>query len=189
MDVITAIKERWSCRNFLSKPIEEEKLNLILECGLAAPSPANKQPWEFIVIKDEGIKTEIRKLAEKAKEKMTAAGGWDWIARFKIDFIEQAPVLVAVVGDPAKTGAEQFLPGRGEGYEHACAAAVQNMLLAAHALGLGSLWLSLFDKPDLLDLLKIEKDKNLIALVCLGYPAGKPAKTSRKTLAEKVRYL
>jgi 5,6-dimethylbenzimidazole synthase len=189
MDVLTAIKERWSCRSFLARRVEEDKLEQILDCGLAAPSPANKQPWEFIVIRDQKMKEEIRQRAEKAKEKMAASGGWGWIPKFKIDFIEQAPVIIAVVGDPAKTGAEQFLPGRGEGYEQACAAAVQNMLLAAHALGLGSLWLSLFDKPDLMELLNIEQDKNLIALVCLGYPAGEQTKTPRKSREEKVRFI
>ena len=100
-----------------------------------------------------------------------------------------APALVAVVGNPDKTGADRFLEDGGLGYQHACAAAVQNMLLAAHALGLGSLWFTLYDAEVMRNILGVEPGKMPLALVCLGKPSGELLKTPRKGPLERTRFI
>ena len=81
------------------------------------------------------------------------------------------------------------MEGGARGYEHACAAAVQNMMLTAHALGLGSVWFTLFDRDNLKGILNLGSDKVPLALVCLGKPAGNPAPTPRKGFGDKTTYL
>lgn len=97
--------------------------------------------------------------------------------------------MIVVVGDPSKNGAEQFLNVPGHGYEHACAASIQNICLAAHCLGLGTLWLSLYEKEDTRQIFNISTDKDPIGIVLLGYAAHEPSTPPRKELNDKVRYI
>ena len=83
-----------------------------------------------------------------------STSGWKWLDKYRIEFLKSAPVLVVVVGDPKKTGVDQFMEDGSAGYQYACAAAVQNMMLAAQALGIGSLWFTLFDKNNLKQILR-----------------------------------
>ena len=189
MDVFEAIKGRRSCRKFSPEPIAEDDLNLILEAATWAPSPANNQPWEFIVVSSAEIKQKIFREAQERKQKLFEKSGWKWLDRYQVGFLLEAPIILAVVGNPKLAGADLFLEGRGESYAHACAAAIQNILLSAHSLGLGSLWYTLFDKKSLREILKIEEGKDPIALVCIGKAAADPIQTPRKTVKEKVRYL
>ena len=90
---------------------------------------------------------------------------------------------------PKKTGMDMFQEEGTIGYQHACAAAIQNMLLSAHALGLGSLWFTLFDKAPMRMILDIPEEKTPIALVCIGKPAGDVQPVPRKSLEKVVRYI
>ena len=140
MDVFEAITGRRSCRKFQPEAVSEADIHKILEAGNWAPSPANQQPWEFVVITSPGIKERIFTESEICRKKLFERSGWKWLEKFPIDFVKDAPVIIAVVGDPKKSGADLFLDeGTGRGYLEGCSAAVQNMMLAAHALGLGSL--------------------------------------------------
>jgi len=109
--------------------------------------------------------------------------------RYQVDFLKSAPVLITVVGDPKKTGLDAFLEEGTVGYQYACSAAIQNMLLAAHALGLGSLWFTLYDKKNLRGILEIPEDKNPVGIVCLGKPGAEIPSIGRKELAGKVRFV
>ncbi len=189
MDIFEAIKGRRSCRKFSPEPIPEDDLNLILEAATWAPSAANNQPWEFLVISSADIKQKIFNEVQERKRELFEKSGWKWLDRYQVGFLLEAPIFVAVVGNPKKTGADQFLEGRGEGYAHGCAAAIQNMLLAAHALGLGSLWFTLFDKRVLREILEIESGMDPIALIILGKAAAEPLNTPRVAVKDKVRYL
>ncbi|MBA4392666.1 MAG: nitroreductase, partial [Desulfobacca sp.] len=140
MDLFTAIKERRSCRNYLPDPIDEAIIEKILEAASWAPSPMNAQPWEFVVVTGQEMKDRIFSEADYRRKWIFEQSGWKWLDRYQVDFLKAAPVLVVVVGDPKKTGADSFLEGGGVGYQLACAAAVQNMMLAAHSQGIGSLW-------------------------------------------------
>ncbi|AOT70647.1 nitroreductase family protein [Geosporobacter ferrireducens] len=189
MDCIEAILGRRSCRSFKNQKIEEGKITAILECALYAPSPANKQPWEFIVVENPEYNQKLKDAVERSKEKIAEKSGWSWVPKYNVDFINQAPTLIVVVGDPSKNGAEQFLEEPSQGYEHACSAAIQNMLLAAHSMGLESLWLSLFEKKDVRKIFEIDEDKDPVAIICLGYPEHIGQAPTRKSIESKVRFI
>jgi len=191
MDIFEVIKERRSCRAFLPEPVPENAIAQMLEAAVWAPSPMNAQPWEFVVISSREIKEKIHAEAEQQRKLLEEKSGWKWLGRYQVDFLLSAPVLIAVIGNPAKTGADKFLAGEiaGMGYQHACAAAVQNMLLAAQALGLGSLWYTLFDANSVRVILDIDPSKVPLALVCIGKPAGRLLQTPRKNALEKTVFM
>lgn len=189
MDVLTAIKERRSCRKFLTDAVDEDLIGRLLEAATWAPSPANNQPWEFIVITNPGVKRKIQDASVECKKRIYEKSGWGWVYKYNTDFLMEAPVLIAVIGDPAKTGAHKFLEGTEDTYQHACAAAVQNILLVAHAHGLGGLWFTLFDRKEMKKILGIDAGKEPLALICIGRMAGDPVQTPRKEAAEKTRYI
>jgi len=161
----------------------------LLEAATWAPSPLNSQPWEFVVVTREEKKQEILSEAERCRRWALETSGWKWLGGYRLDFLTQAPVIVAVVGDPKKTGVDVFQKEGGVAYQHACAAAIQNLLLAAHAEGVGSLWFTFFDKDPMRKILEVAAEKTPLALVCLGYPAGDPTPAARKDVTTKIRYL
>ncbi len=189
MDVFEAIKGRRSCRNFLPDPVPEETILKIIEAGTWAPSPLNAQPWEFLVIKEQGTKEKIFEEAERCRNWGLETSGWKWLERYQVDFLKTAPVLIVVIGDPKKTGLDAFFKEGTVGYQYACAAAIQNMHLAAHALGLGTLWFTLYDKKNMREILDIPPEKNPTSIVCLGKPAGETKAPPRKEVAERVRFI
>jgi nitroreductase len=189
MDVIEAILGRRSCRRFAARPVEQEKIDQILDCAIFAPSAANKQPWEFVVTSNHKYKIELKAVVDATKDKLAARSGWKWLPAYQTDFLLEALVLIVVTGDPERNGAEQFLDQPGHAYEHGCCAAIQNMLLAAHGLGLGTLWFSLFEKDDVRRIFAIPANRDPLAIICLGYPESVGAAPARKPAAEKVRYL
>ncbi|RLF58684.1 MAG: nitroreductase [Thermoplasmata archaeon] len=189
MDVFEAMRERRSCRNFSPEPVDRETIERVLEAGTWAPSPMNSQPWQFMVITNQEMKDRIIAESERCRQWAIEKSGWKWLGGYKLDFLKSVPVMIAVIGDPKGTGLDQFQEEGGIGYQQACAAAIQNMHLAAHALGLGSLWFTFFDKPAMREILDVEQEKTPLALVCLGKPAGEPDKMGRKPLEKKVVYM
>ena len=189
MDVFTAIKERRSCRNFLPEPVSEDTIEKILEAAIWAPSPLNLQPWEFIVVTKKEVKEKLFSEAERCRKWALEKSGWKWLESYQVDFVQSAPVIVAVIGNPKKSGVDMFLEEGGVGYQHGCAAAIQNMHLAAHALGLSSLWFTFFDKKAMREILGIDPEKMPLALVCLGKAGGEIPQTPRKDVKEKTTYI
>ena len=108
---------------------------------------------------------------------------------YPVDFLRSAPVIIAVIGDPKKTGVDMFTEEGPMGYQAACAAAIQNMHLAAHALGLSSLWFTLFDKKAIREILGVVPEKMPLALICLGKPGSSLVPTPRKEVKEKTTYI
>lgn len=161
--ILELIKSRRSIRKYKPTPVEDEKLNLVLEAARWAPSAGNRQPWEFIVVKDESMR---RQVAEAAPY------GW---------FVAEAPVMIAVVVDPSKDPRHYVEDG---------AIATTNMLLEAHSLGLGTCWVGAFGSPyedKVRKLLNVPANLRVLSIVSLGYPAEE--KTSgRKELGEIVHY-
>lgn len=189
MDLFTAMKERGSCRSFLTDPIDDETIQKILSAATLAPSPLNMQPWKFIVVLNQDAKNRIYEEAERCRDWALEKSGWKWLGDYKADFLKSAPVIIAVTGDPKKTGVDMFMEDGNAGYQHACAAAIQNMHLAAHAMGLGSLWFTFFDKNAIKEILDISEDQTLIALVCLGKPGMDMTPMKRKDARDKTTYL
>jgi len=189
MDLFAAIEGRRSCREFAPEVVDAAKIKRILEAAAWAPSPLNTQPWKFIVITSQEKKDAILAEAERCKAWAIEQSGWNWLHSYGLDFLKQAPVVIAVVGDPQKTGVDMFQTEGSVGYKLACAAAIQNMLLTAQALDLGSLWFTFFDRGELRKILDIPEDKTPISLVCIGKPAQKPAAVPRKPVEKLTSYI
>lgn len=160
MDVFKAIQERRSCRKYCEKPVEFEKVTLMLEAASYAPSAGNLQQWKFVLVND---KESIKKIARHA---------------YNQQWIETAPLLIVVCSLCEKC--ERFYGKRGsELYSiQNTAAATENMLLTATALGLGTCWVGAFDPERIKDVLKIPANVNVHAMVTVGYAAAKPEKKS-----------
>lgn len=167
-EILRATRARRSVIRFADAPVSDEQLEAILEAGRWAPSYINSQPWEFIVVRDPGMRA---RLAEVLKRVTLAWSGF-----------AQAPVLVAVAVDPTRDPTHSVEDG---------AAAVQNMALAAHSLGLASFWAGLRSTDgsrgsvvdEVRGLLDIPKHMSLVAILPIGQ-AGYEAKSSRRPLAE-----
>jgi nitroreductase len=188
MDLFTAMKDRRSCRNYLPDAVPEETIEAILEAATFAPSPLNSQPWEFVVVINSETKARIYLEADRCRRWALEKSGWKWLDSYPVDFLRKAPVLIVVVGEPRKTGVDQFMEEGMMGYQAACSAAIQNMHLAAHSFGLGSLWFTLFDKAELRKILGIDAAKVPLAVILLGKKAAEPPPVPRKAVKEKTVY-
>lgn len=148
MEFMDVINSRKSVRDFLGKPVEDEKLQKLFEAARLAPSWANKQGCNYIVVKD---RAKINELA------------WDFNS-----WIGEAPVLVAVCIDPEASGVhnnmEYYLVDAGISMEH--------LVLAAVEEGLGTCWIAGFDEAKAKKLLNIPEKVRVVALTPLGYPAS-----------------
>ncbi len=189
MDLITAIKERRSCRAYLPDPIDEATIEQILEAAVWAPSPANLQPWEFIVITGREVKEKIYTTSSELKQTWFEKSGWKWVDKYSIDFLKDVPAMVCVIADPKKSGLDVFSPQGAEAYQHACAAAIQNMMLTAHSLSLGTLWFTLFDREAVREILSLDAEKEPMALICIGKPAKDSVQTRRIDAKNKTTYV
>jgi nitroreductase len=161
MDLMEAILTRRSVRHFESTAVPPELVEKLLRAAMQAPSAANAQPWHFVTIDD-------RLMLEKVTEFHPAA-----------ESLHEAPMAILICGD-------NQLEKRPDRWIMDCSAATENMLLAAHALGLGAVWLGIHPDP-----LRIENIRLLaglpenvrpLSLVAIGYPArsGKPVDRYRQ---------
>ena len=166
MSVQSAITSRRSVRAYQNKPIEDEKLKLVLEAARLAPSARNRQEWKFIVVKD----LETRK-------KIAAASG-------NREFIVEAPVLIAALA----TEAEYVMSCGQLAGTVDTSIALSFVVLQAQELGLGTVWLGAFSEPQVKEILGIPKHVRVIALTPLGYPAEQPDAKPRKSVGEIIAY-
>ena len=174
MDSMQAIKERRSVRSYKPDPIPEAKLRKVLEAVQWAPSWANTQCWEVIVVKDAAIKKQLAETLPPGNPSREA--------------IVQAPVTLAVIGIKGRAG---FYKGaaatdKGDWYMFDCGLATQNLCLAAHAEGLGTVIVGLFDAPKAEKVLQVPKDKAVVIITPLGLPEKVPSPPKRKELEEFV---
>jgi 5,6-dimethylbenzimidazole synthase len=179
MEFKEVVKSRRSCRAFESDAIPDDQLSAIIEAGQWAPSPMNALPWEFIVITDAEVKSQIRKVSEAAKQAVLDGGGPEFAAKYDMNFLEEAPVLIAVVFNPAKKGLGDFFNQK-HGAVQAVSACVQNMMLAAAEFGLGSLFFTWFDPKEMQAALNIPDKLEIAALIPLGKPKGEIKAPPRK---------
>jgi nitroreductase len=179
MEVFDAIKARRSIRKFLDKPVEPEKLQTVLEAARMAPSWANMQCWRFVVVQDQQIKAQISELSYV--EAYFATRGYKTNPSQKA--LAQAPVVIVACADPAQSG---NLWGQ-DYYMTDLGIAVENLMLAAHAVGLGSVFVGVFNEESLRDLLGIPADIRIVGLFPLGYPVeGGKTGPPRKPIDEIV---
>jgi len=166
MNIIDVIKTRRSIRKYSTQPIEDEKLNSILEAGRWAPSARNEQLWKFVVVKDK----------DKIKELYDSYGG---PAEFK-----KAPVTVVACGLGPYGNMKCGQPR----YTVDVSIAMSYMILEAYEQGLATCWLGSFEEEKIKGVLKIPEDVRIVAVTPLGYAAESPEARPRKTLEEIVCY-
>jgi nitroreductase len=195
MELFEAVHARRAVRKYRPDPVPETEIKKILDAANQAPSAMNRQQWEFIVV----TKTEtIRELGvsfgaviEELTRNLPASSGHGSLSREEfIRFAETyggAPVAIVVLTDRADT--EDFRRANLE----SASAAMENLLLAATALGLGTCWMTgpLRDEKALRRILSIPDTKELVAVTPLGYPAGIPPAPARidPDLVQKVRWV
>jgi nitroreductase len=163
MDVLEAIHQRRSVRSYLDKPVPDGVLEQILEAGTWAPSAGNMQAWEFVVVKDPEAR---RKVVDTTDAGITARAGV-----YTQEWMMAAPVIVVVCYDLKRMTARYGTKGRELMTKLDCMGCVENMLLAATHLGLGSCVAVGFDPQALKESLPIPKEIVPFLLVTLGYPA------------------
>jgi nitroreductase len=166
MEVKEAILKRKSIRGYENTPVPEEKLNAVLEAARMAPSGANRQPWKFVVVRDD----------EKRKQLSAASGGQRHVA--------EAPVVIAAVG----TMPENMMRCEVPGYPVDLSIAVDHMTLVAVGEGLGTCWIGAFEQAAARKILSIPDNCMIVALLTLGYPRDQGRPKDRKQLSEIVCY-
>ena len=169
--LLKIIKARRDVRGnrFTSEPIEDEKLQMILEAGISAPSVGYSQPWKFIIIKEKSIKNELLQNFEnentKAKDIFKER---ELYKNLKLEGIKEAPINIAVLYEPKDEEVLGMTSMKKMG-EYSVVCAVQNMWLMARALNIGIGWVSILDEKKVLDTLHVKKNAQLIAYLCVGY--------------------
>ena len=179
MEFKTLVQARRSVRSFEATAVTDEQIAAIIDAGRWAPSPLNLQPWEFIVVTDPAIKKQIKEVGEAAKQEVMDNEGPGWVAKYAMDWLLEAPVFIIVVADPKKSGLGGFF-GQGNGAIQAAAACVQNMMLAAADMGLGSLWFTFFRPEALKAALNIPEHLDVAAVLPVGTPKDPSKAPPRK---------
>lgn len=170
MDILEAIKSRRSIRAFKSQNVPAEIVENLIDAARWAPSAGNIQPWEFIIIRKPEIK---RRLAEAALGQT---------------FIEEAPVVIVVCANEDRSSQGYGVRGRTLYCIQDTAAAIQNIHLAAHSLGLGTCWVGAFREEEARVTLKVPYGMRPVAIIPVGYPDEEPSPRSRRPINQIVHY-
>ena len=158
MEALDAILTRRSIRRYTPEPVPEETVTELLRAAMSAPSAKNLQPWHFVVVDDRQVLDAVRKFHPYSK------------------MLEQAPLAILVCGDSRAEDRQSYMV-------QDCSAAAQNLLLAAHAVGLGAVWLGIHPRRG-----RVEGCRELfglpdhilpVALIALGHPAESKPRADR----------
>ena len=161
------VTKRYSVRAYKPDPVEEEKLEQVLEAVRMAPTAANRQPFQIILIHTAGREAELSRIY-----------GRDWFT--------QAPLVICACGIPSQGWTRS---GDGKSYTDVdVAIVVDHLTLAAADVGLGTCWIAAFDPVAAREVLGLPDDVEPIAFTPLGYAADQPGPKKRKPLSELVRY-
>ena len=147
MTVLDVIRERGSVREYEDRLVPDDVMQQVFEAARLAQSAGNRQPWEFIVVREKDLKN---KLASS--------------------FVGEAPVVIVCVAHPENCGHVGTL----DSYLVDIAIAVENMALVSWELGLGSCWIGSYDEDKIKRLLGIPENLRVVSLLTMGYPAEKP---------------
>jgi len=180
-EVLNVIKSRRSVRSYKTEQLNKESIEAIIEAGIYAPTAHNDQPWHFTVIQNQEMLQHIDKIAKSEMAKSEV----EWIKKMsanpEFSLTYHAPTLVIVSGRKD-----------GMAWTTDCAAAIQNMLLAAESLNIGSVWLGLlrffFEQKDEVQKLGIPEGYEPFYGVALGYKEKEQA-TAPKRNMEVVNYI
>jgi nitroreductase len=191
MNTIGAIENRRSIRQFKPDPVPQESLEKILKAGTLAPSGKNKQPWQFLVVRGDK-RAELIHEMQKGIDRLEGMDIHTGSAKNTLKVMAQAPVTIFVI-NPTKNKPPyewETLESNADVVDtQSIGAAIQNMLLAAHELGLGTLWIcDIFYAYDELHTW-LGTDGQMIAAVSLGYPDQSPQPRPRKSVEEVTVYV
>jgi nitroreductase len=176
MDLVEAIKGRRSIRKYKPDPVPEEALRTVLEAVRWAPSWANTQCWEVVVVKDPKVKAELATALYKTNPALSS--------------MTEAPLVIVLCG---KKGVSGFKKGeavtvKGDWLMFDTGIAMQNLCLAAHALGLGTVVVGRFNHQKVSEILGVPQNVEVVAMTPLGYPAAEGDAPRRKEPSEFIFY-
>lgn len=174
MEVLDAIKTRRSIRRYKSTPVDEKTLDAILDAARWAPSWANTQCWRFVVVRDDDIKA---RLADTLSDRNPAT-----------ESVRNAPLVIVACAELEKAGMYRREPStdKGDWFMFDVALAMQNLVLAAHALGLGTVHIGAFDAGKAAEVLGVPGGYCVVEMTPLGYPDHDAKAPPRKELSEIV---
>ena len=168
MQFLELAKQRYSVRAYKSTPVEDEKLQEVLEAARLAPTACNLQPFRLIVIHTRGREEELRRI-------------------YRASWFVQAPIIICVCGIPSQS----WVRGDRKDYRDVdVAIAMDHLIMAATDLGLGTCWVGAFNPEEARRILRLPDDVEPIAFTPLGYPDDQPHRRhkSRKSIDELVSY-
>ena len=166
MEFWELIKQRYSVRAYKSEPVENEKLQKVLEAARLAPTACNLQPFQLIVVHTKGRENELHRIY-----------GASWFM--------QAPIVICACGKPSESWVRQD----GDNYcDVDVTIAMDHLILAAANMGLGTCWIGAFNAEAAREILGLPDDVKPIAFTPLGYPDDKARLKNRKSIDELVRY-
>lgn len=176
MDVMQAIKERRSVRHYKPEPVKPEDLQAVLEAARLAPSWANTQCWRFVVVRDPETKSMLA-AALNPGNPATAA-------------ITEAPIVIAACAETGKSGYKrgEVMTDKGDFFMFDIGIAMENLVLAAHSLGLGTVHVALVDAKKAAEILGLPPGVVFVEMTPLGYPNEEPRVIPRKEMSEVVFY-
>ena len=166
MTFIEIARKRYSTRAYKPQPVEDKKLQQVLEAARLAPTAANRQPFQLIVIHTKGREEQLRQIYDAS-----------WFV--------QAPIVICACG----ISSQSWTRRNGKDYcDVDVTIAMDHLILAAADLGLGTCWVGAFNPDITRKVLELPDDVEPIAFTPLGYPADRPGHKSRKSLDDLVRY-
>lgn len=204
MDFFDVVANRRSIRRFKKEGVPDSDIRKIIEAGIQAPSANNSQPWRFVVVKNRDILAKmadaVRSMVDRMIPLAESERDAQRLAAYKSNyyvFFEHAPVVIVVLAEQYNASTDRIL--RKMGYSdddikrlrpmpglQSVSAAIENILLAAHALGYGACWMTgpLVAQDEFSKLLNYGKDMYAAALIPIGIPAEDPPARSRKLIDE-----
>ncbi|MGZ7044066.1 MAG: nitroreductase family protein [Methanobacterium sp.] len=166
MDFLDLVKSRYSVRAYKNQPVEEEKLEKILEAARFAPTAVNYQPFKIIVINTEGREDDLKRV-------------------YQAEWFSEAPVVICVCCEPQNA----WVRRDGKNYADVDATIVMDhIILTATSLGLGTCWIGAFDAEAVRIILKLPDGVEPLVFTPIGYPADEKSEKKRKELSELVKY-
>jgi nitroreductase len=170
LNVFEAIKKRRSVRAYTSEEVSEEDVERLIEAAMWAPSAGNIQPWEFVIVRNAETK---RRLSDAALHQT---------------FIEEAPVVIVVCADVARSSWGYGSRGSNLYCLQDTAAATENMLLAAQALELATCWVGAFHEDEVAKVVNTPRNVRPVAIVPVGRPTKKPNAPPKRPIREIIHY-
>jgi len=166
MDFFDLINQRYSVRAYKSDPMEDEKLQQVLDAARLAPTAANRQPIQFIVIHTAGRESDLKRI-------------------YSADWFHKAPLVICACGVPSQAWSRMDK----KNYSEVDATiAMDHLILAATSLGLGTCWIAAFDPEAAREVLGLPEGVEPIAFTPIGYSSDRPRQKKRKPLSDLVRY-